>query len=400
MRNRLLLKPAQPRYAAARPRGMRLPRWCAPGTTFTPGRLRGHGGGGLRRYALDDGTGRRRRRGRAAVAGGRRCPRRGSVPSRTRRPILRAFVVPPGGQRLQKAPAVLRVPYSIIVSTALVDDVSFGRAPGQPQAVLAWEQAHLPRRFRPEGADGPSTWDRTFSEAPIPGVLKRPGPGGRGGRSGRRADRGPGGRSGELAAAPAGHRTGAVRRPRCQDHPAAQRGPYAGRPPAPVTITDLAVVRRLAALVDSLQLSTIGPDATCPAGFGGGIRLTFLARAGDPPLAVAQGPARLRHRSVQRRRQAAARAPDHRLVHPAGPQARRPALEGLVARTRGSGAKDEVAGMTARYRGTGRADRWNVLAPAGAVIAEGVEQWQSAGQAVLFLSGGALLGKVVTSPEK
>src|SRR5262249_26545098 len=36
--------------------------------------------------------------------------------------------------------------------------------------------------------------------------------------------------------------------------------PHARRPPAPVTITGPAVVRRLAALVDSLQLSTIGPS--------------------------------------------------------------------------------------------------------------------------------------------
>jgi hypothetical protein len=67
--------------------------------------------------------------------------------------------------------------------------------------------------------------------------------------------------------------------------------PHPRRPPAPVTVTDLAVVRRLAALVDSLQPSTIGPAAPCPAPPSGGIRLTFLARAGGPPLAVAQGPA-------------------------------------------------------------------------------------------------------------
>ena len=67
--------------------------------------------------------------------------------------------------------------------------------------------------------------------------------------------------------------------------------PRAGRPPAPATITDLAAVRRIAALVDSLQLSTIGPAASCPAVGLGGIRLTFRARAGGPPLAAAQGPA-------------------------------------------------------------------------------------------------------------
>src|SRR5215472_7174999 len=86
--------------------------------------------------------------------------------------IPQAFVVPPGGQRLPKAPDVLRVPSSTLVSTTLVDDVSFWRAPGQPRAVLAWEQAHLPRRFTPEDADfGPPSWDRTFSLSPVPGVL-------------------------------------------------------------------------------------------------------------------------------------------------------------------------------------------------------------------------------------
>src|SRR5438874_1572511 len=48
--------------------------------------------------------------------------------------------------------------------------------------------------------------------------------------------------------------------------------------------------RRLAALVDSLEPSTIAP-APCPMPPGGGLLLTFLARAGGPPLAVAQGPA-------------------------------------------------------------------------------------------------------------
>jgi hypothetical protein len=61
--------------------------------------------------------------------------------------------------------------------------------------------------------------------------AQRPRPGGRGHRSGPRADRDQGGRPGELAAAPAGPRTGAIRRPRRHDHPAAQPGP-ARRPSA------------------------------------------------------------------------------------------------------------------------------------------------------------------------
>jgi len=206
--------------------------------------------------------------------------------------ILRAFVAPPGAQRLQKAPDALKVPISTLVSTTLVDDVSFWRAPGQPQAVLAWEQARLPRRFMPGDSDfGPPSWDRTFSLPPIPGVLN--------------------GRDMVVEVTGAGNDTTAIRvdaqvswqppRPALERVPSATRvvtitelpsaDPHAGRPPAPVTISGPAVVRRLAALVDGLQLSTIGPAASCPAPIGGGIRLTFLARAGGPPLAVAQGPA-------------------------------------------------------------------------------------------------------------
>ena len=86
--------------------------------------------------------------------------------------ILRAFAVPPGARRLPQAPDALKVPITTLVSTTLVDDVSFWRAPGQPQAVLAWEQAHLPRRFTLGDADfGPPSWDRMFSLAPVPGVL-------------------------------------------------------------------------------------------------------------------------------------------------------------------------------------------------------------------------------------
>jgi hypothetical protein len=205
--------------------------------------------------------------------------------------ILRAFVVPPGGQRLPKAPDVLKVPSSTLVSTTLVDDVSFWRAPGQLQAVLAWEQAHLPRRFTPEDADfGALSWDRTFSLSPIPGVLNA--------------------RDLVVEVAGAGNGQTAIRvdaqvswqppRPPSERVPSAARvvtitqlpslDPHVSRPPAPVTITDLVVVRRLAALVDSLQLSTIGP-APCPLPPGGGIRLTFLARADGPLLAAAQGPA-------------------------------------------------------------------------------------------------------------
>jgi hypothetical protein len=204
--------------------------------------------------------------------------------------ILKAFAVPPGARRLQQAPEALKVPITTLVSTTQVDKVSFWRAPGRPQAVLAWEQAHLPHRFRPGDADfGPPSWDRMFSLSPIPGVLNV--------------------RELVVEVTAAGNGQTAIRvdaqvswqppRPATERVPSAARvvtitqlpslDPHASRPPAPVTITDVAVVRRLAALVDSLQLSTIGPTARCPAPLSGGIRLAFLARVGGPPLAVAQG---------------------------------------------------------------------------------------------------------------
>jgi hypothetical protein len=210
--------------------------------------------------------------------------------------ILTAFVPPPGAQRLAKAPDAdggwLRFPSSTLGSIALVDDVSFWTAPGQPQAVLAWEAAHLPRRFTPEDQDfGPPSWDRTFSLAPIPGVLD-----GRdlvvevaaagGGQTAIRVDA-------QVAWQPpraAGERIpSAARVVTIAEVPGVLPG--TSHPPAPVTITGVAVVTRLAALVDGLPLSTIGPGASCPAPLGPEVQLTFRGSPSGPPLAVAQGPA-------------------------------------------------------------------------------------------------------------
>jgi hypothetical protein len=58
-------------------------------------------------------------------------------------------------------------------------------------------------------------------------------------------------------------------------------------PPKQATITSAAVVRQLAALVNGLPLSTIGP-LPCPSGWG--FTLTFRTVAGGPPTAVAEGP--------------------------------------------------------------------------------------------------------------
>jgi hypothetical protein len=69
----------------------------------------------------------------------------------------------------------------------------------------------------------------------------------------------------------------------------ASGNPQATRPPAPVAITDPAVVGRLAALVDSLPVSPLNNEAvSCPAAFGGSLQLAFRPRAGGPVVALAQ----------------------------------------------------------------------------------------------------------------
>jgi len=59
------------------------------------------------------------------------------------------------------------------------------------------------------------------------------------------------------------------------------------RPPVTVTITDPGAVRRLAALIDGLPLSTTPPGALCPPSRPS-LSLTFRARPGGPALAIAQ----------------------------------------------------------------------------------------------------------------
>jgi hypothetical protein len=59
-------------------------------------------------------------------------------------------------------------------------------------------------------------------------------------------------------------------------------------PPAPVTVTDPAQVRRIVALVDGLPLSPPGGDFNCPADGGATLVLTFRAQPGGPTLAVAE----------------------------------------------------------------------------------------------------------------
>jgi hypothetical protein len=209
--------------------------------------------------------------------------------------ILASFVAPPGARRLPAAPAVdggvLKTASDFPVSTALVDDTSWWLAPGQPQSLLTWEEARLPRQFA--AADSSSAWDPsfgqtmsdTFSLPPVSGVLNT--------------------RDLVVEVVSAGSGQTAIRvdaqvtwqppRPAAERVPSAARVvtisqlpsllPHGKRPPASVTITDAAVTKRIAALVDQLPVSTLGV-VSCPAMIGGGLELTFRAKAGGPALAV------------------------------------------------------------------------------------------------------------------
>jgi len=209
--------------------------------------------------------------------------------------IAGAFVPPPGARQLPKPPRLpggwqLTSPSSTIVSSALADYAAWWIVPGQPQQVLAWEAAHLPRRFTPgDTSEGGDHWDEMFSLPPVTGVLtdrelvvEVAGAGG--GTTGIRVD-------GQVAwqpARPASDRVPATARVVTLSEVSVMDPPP--KLPAPVTITDASIVRRLTALVNELPLSTISPAASCPAPIVDQLALTFRTSPGGAVLATAQGP--------------------------------------------------------------------------------------------------------------
>jgi hypothetical protein len=210
--------------------------------------------------------------------------------------ILASFVVPPGARKLASAPTVrggvLRQPAGTPVTTYLVDKADWWLAPGPSVFVLGWELAHLPRRFSFDGAgtygglpgsDPPA--DDEFSLPAISAVLDS--------------------RQLLVQVVTDGNQT-AIRvdaqvtwrpvRPASEKVPSATRavtisqnlGGNAGsrKPPAPVTITDPAKVRELVALTEGLPLlPPQGPG--CMMDRGNTLTLTFRARSGGTPLAIA-----------------------------------------------------------------------------------------------------------------
>ena len=200
--------------------------------------------------------------------------------------ILRKFVPPPGAVRLAKQPALPSGSAAMgLTATTVADATGYWRANGAATALLAWEKAHISRSFsRQDVIIGPPSWNTVYSLPAVPGVLPT-----------REMivqfyDEG-GGVTVIMAKAMVSWQPP---RPAAEVIPAsvtevtiAPSGPVSQQA-APVTITAVPVVRRLAALVNGLPLSTVANDVPCP--MGSGFTLTFRATAGGPPVAVADGP--------------------------------------------------------------------------------------------------------------
>lgn len=224
---------------------------------------------------------------------------RGPAPHKPRavadaRHVLASFVPPPGARRLPRAPdageGMLRQPFQTPGVFHLIDKASFWEVPGQPQQLLDWEAAHLPRQFKPAGTSALSDhgttilWGDEYSLPAVPSVLLE--------------------RDLLIAAVRAGNGKTDIRVDAqitwVPAKPAAELVPKAARVvtvhlqagygagltlrAGTATVTDPAGVRRIAALVDALPLAG-WETISCPMYSGGEVTLTFRARAGGPALA-------------------------------------------------------------------------------------------------------------------
>ena len=213
--------------------------------------------------------------------------------------LLRAFVPPPGAKRLAGQPASAQGRLGSVggfMSGDEAQQTTWWLAPGEARGLLGWEGAHLPRPFTSSfsgSSSGPGSQGSIYTQAyarPASGAVTHqylivsvtdvPG-----GQVAIRVDA-------DAAWQPV--------RPATEKVPASAKvvtivlvsgmGMSGKKLPRPATITDPAVTGRIAALINSLLLSTAPMDAPCPASFGQ-LELTFRAIPGGPALAVAQGPA-------------------------------------------------------------------------------------------------------------
>jgi hypothetical protein len=219
-------------------------------------------------------------------------PRQRAVADAAR--IMASFPRPPGAVRTGLI-ASLTEPGEWPGGLDLARVTRWWRVPGRPQAALAWIRAHLPSGFTAAGTGtgtraGAESWTDTFALPAVPGVLTER----------------------ELVALATAYRGQTAIRLDAQvvwlpARPAAERVPAdaavvtvtpvfgsnsnsrAERLDHAFTVTDPAKVARIVAVVNGL---TRFPDGaySCPADFGGQMRLTFSTRAGGPVLARLTAP--------------------------------------------------------------------------------------------------------------
>jgi hypothetical protein len=192
---------------------------------------------------------------------------------------------PPGAVRTGPIASLTRL-FDRPATPDLASVTRWWRMPGRPQAALAWIGAHLPSGFTPDGTGtGNGLRMDTFALPAVPGVLTQ--------RSlvvVAAADRGQTAIrvDAEVVWLPA--RPAAERVP--PDVTEVTVTPVFGFNPNPrarrldhgFTVTDPAKVARIVTLVNGL---TRFPDGafSCPADFGGQMRLTFRVRPGGPAVA-------------------------------------------------------------------------------------------------------------------
>ena len=201
--------------------------------------------------------------------------------------ILGQFVPPSGAVRLAKRPPLPGgSPVTGLTATTQADVTGYWRVSGSATTLQAWEKAHISRSFSNQDViTGPPSWNTVYSLAPVPGVLPTRE------MNVQFYDAG-GGMTVIMAEAMV---SWVPPRPASEAIPAsvtvvtiAPSGPWPGATPAPVPITSVPAVRRLAALVNALPLSTANQAVPCA--MGSGVTLTFRMTVGGPPVAVADGP--------------------------------------------------------------------------------------------------------------
>jgi len=216
--------------------------------------------------------------------------------------LLCEFAVPPGARRLARAPDAghgsLEPSLPQTGNPDEVDRAEFWQVPGDPQGVLAWEKRHMPHTLAYTGSGSGSLRGATIEwedDYALPAVPAQPSVTGQ-----------VSSRTMSLFAVDAGNgRTDIeveVSVGWIQPRAASEVVPQTARavtitavpdmnlhiaPPAPVTVTNPAQVRRIVALIDSLPLSPPGVFS-CPFDAGAEVVLTFRTQGpGGSALAVA-----------------------------------------------------------------------------------------------------------------